>query len=74
MRRLRQAAGVALLVSGTFGLLLPVSPGIPLLAAGMAVLGPEHPRLQTWIARLRQWQTRIRRAVSPKVAGFRERK
>ena len=39
---LRQAGGVALIVIGIIGCLLPVMPGIPFIMAGVAVLGTDH--------------------------------
>jgi len=39
---LRQTGGVALIVIGIVGCLLPVMPGIPFLLAGAAVLGTDH--------------------------------
>jgi uncharacterized membrane protein YbaN (DUF454 family) len=38
----RHAAGFVLIGLGVAGLVLPVIPGIPLLAAGVAVLGTDH--------------------------------
>jgi uncharacterized protein YqgC (DUF456 family) len=42
----RIIAGWALLAIGVLGLALPIIPGIPLLAAGAAMLGSEH-----WLVR-----------------------
>jgi len=39
---LRQTGGVALIVIGIVGCLLPIMPGIPFLLAGAAVLGTDH--------------------------------
>jgi uncharacterized protein YqgC (DUF456 family) len=39
---LREISGVALLVAGAAGIVLPIVPGIPLIAAGVAVLGTDH--------------------------------
>jgi uncharacterized membrane protein YbaN (DUF454 family) len=39
---LRQAGGVALIVVGIIGCILPVMPGIPFLIAGAAMLGTDH--------------------------------
>lgn len=39
---LRQTGGVALIVVGIVGCLLPIMPGIPFLIAGAAVLGTDH--------------------------------
>jgi len=56
MTRLREAAGLALLVAGLLGMVLPLIPGAPLLLAGVAVLGANHPIVQPWIERVRKWR------------------
>ncbi len=61
MTRLREVTGFALLIAGLVGLLLPVMPGIPLLIAGVALLGSKHPRVQPWIKRIEQWRSSLRR-------------
>ena len=61
MKRLREAAGFALLIAGLLGLLLPVMPGTPLLIAGVALLGPNHPRVAPWLKRLEHWRGLLRR-------------
>jgi uncharacterized protein YqgC (DUF456 family) len=40
--RLREISGLALVVLGVAGCLLPIIPGIPFIAAGMAILGTDH--------------------------------
>jgi uncharacterized membrane protein YbaN (DUF454 family) len=52
----RTVAGIVLVVLGFLGLLLPVIPGIPLLVAGVALLGTGHPWVRPFIARLRWWR------------------
>jgi len=54
----RSAGGVALVVLGLLGLVLPVIPGVPLLVAGVAVLGPQHPVVRPALG----WFRRIRRS------------
>lgn len=39
----RNACGYTLIAVGLAGVLLPVLPGIPILAAGVALLGAGHP-------------------------------
>ena len=56
MKPIRQAAGFVLLLAGLLGVLLPVMPGIPLLLAGVALLGPNHPRLAPWLKRFEHWR------------------
>lgn len=60
------AAGVACIVIGIAGVLLPVLPGIPFLALAYFLLVPEMP----WLAKpivgaLRRWP-RVRRGVPKK--------
>lgn len=59
--RLRVLAGMVLLAAGVLGTLLPVLPGFPLIVAGMAVLGPDHPWSRAVTDRLRQWRERLRK-------------
>ena len=39
---LRNVSGMILIVIGLAGVLLPIVPGVPLLLAGAAILGPKH--------------------------------
>jgi uncharacterized membrane protein YbaN (DUF454 family) len=52
----RNLAGYALLVAGVAGCFLPLLPGIPLLIAGAAVLGWDHPLVRPWAKYLRRKQ------------------
>ena len=47
---------MGLIVVGGLGMLLPVMPGLPLLLAGLALLGWDRPLAR----RLRQWWARWR--------------
>lgn len=49
--KFREAGGVALVLVGLAGLVLPVIPGIALIAAGVAVLGADHALVRP----LRSW-------------------
>lgn len=54
----RTIIGVALLILGVVGSLLPVVPGFVFFAAGIAVLGTDHVivrRLLPYFQRLRTW-------------------
>jgi hypothetical protein len=45
-----------LIAAGVVAIPIPVMPGIPLLAAGAAILGSDHPLVrsgQTWLRNLR---------------------
>ncbi len=55
---IRVGLGFALIVAGVLGLLLPVVPGIPLLIAGVAMVGVDHPWIRPLVGRLRAWRTR----------------
>ena len=52
---MRTAAGVALVVAGAIGTVLPIVPGFALLAAGLAVLGPQHRLTRALTRRWRAW-------------------
>jgi uncharacterized membrane protein YbaN (DUF454 family) len=53
--------GLTLVALGVIGMLLPVIPGIPLLIAGVALLGTNHPWVRPLIARLRLWRRKWKR-------------
>ncbi|HEX8183957.1 MAG TPA: hypothetical protein VF747_04380 [Blastocatellia bacterium] len=57
-RYLKIAAGLALLIAGVAGLVLPIIPGLPLLVAGAAILGPRHPVIRPFSRRWRWWRKR----------------
>lgn len=60
---IRTVAGVALIALGLLGMLVPVLPGIPLLLAGVALLGTNHPWVRPFLARLRLWRRKRTRAA-----------
>jgi uncharacterized protein YqgC (DUF456 family) len=51
---LRNAAGIALIAFGVIAVPLPIVPGIPMIAAGAALLGPNHPLIRSSKAWLRR--------------------
>jgi uncharacterized membrane protein YbaN (DUF454 family) len=53
---LRTIAGVTLITIGMIGILLPIIPGIPLLLAGVATMGRDHPWLRPVMERLDRWR------------------
>ena len=56
----RRPLGVVLVGLGFLGLVLPIVPGVPLLIAGAALLGREHP-LTLWLAeRAARWPSLAR--------------
>jgi hypothetical protein len=64
-RSIRTAAGVVLLVVGAAGLVLPLLPGIPLIIAGLALLGTDHPLRVAITRRLERWRVMRRSRHSP---------
>jgi uncharacterized protein YqgC (DUF456 family) len=57
----RPILGVTLIILGMMGMLLPIIPGIPLLIAGVALLGSNHPWVRPFMARFRAWRRKWRR-------------
>jgi hypothetical protein len=57
-RRVRTALGLVLLGLGAIGLLVPLLPGIPLIVAGAAVVGPDHSVIRWLQARRSSWRHR----------------
>jgi len=53
----RVVLGVLLLVAGVLGILLPVIPGIPLLIAGVALLGRGHWLVKPIADRVDRWRS-----------------
>jgi uncharacterized membrane protein YbaN (DUF454 family) len=53
--QLREICGFGLLIVGLIGGLIPVIPGSPMVIAGIALLGSDHPRIRPSIRRLEQW-------------------
>jgi len=50
--RAREFGGFTLIWVGVAGLVVPVIPGIPLIAAGVGVLGSDHDFVRLWRGRL----------------------
>src|SRR3972149_582623 len=61
-RTIRTVIGLILVGLGPMGLLLPILPGIPLLIAGVALVGTNHPWDRQVIARLRAWRRKWKRS------------
>jgi uncharacterized membrane protein YbaN (DUF454 family) len=53
LRRIREVAGLALMVIGVVGSVTPLMPGTVFLLAGIALLGPDHPSVRAVLKRLR---------------------
>jgi uncharacterized protein YqgC (DUF456 family) len=56
------AGGLALIGMGLLGIFVPVVPGIPLLIAGVALMGANHPWVRPFMARFRLWRRRRERS------------
>jgi hypothetical protein len=54
-KALRVGGGLILVAAGLLGVILPIIPGVPLLLAGVAILGVDHPVLRPVTATLRRW-------------------
>jgi uncharacterized membrane protein YbaN (DUF454 family) len=61
---LRTVSGLLLITVGTIGMVLPIIPGIPLLLAGVAVMGRDHRLLRPVFKRIDRWRQR-RQASTP---------
>ncbi|HSB68574.1 MAG TPA: hypothetical protein VLT62_04460 [Candidatus Methylomirabilis sp.] len=53
---IRPILGVTLIILGAIGMLLPIMPGIPILIAGVALLGANHPWVRPFMVRFRAWR------------------
>jgi hypothetical protein len=51
---LKNPAGISLIALGLIAVPLPLVPGVPLIAAGAALLGPGHPLIRFCLAWLRK--------------------
>jgi uncharacterized membrane protein YbaN (DUF454 family) len=60
-RQVRAIGGILLLGLGLLGLVIPVIPGVPLLLAGVALIGKDHPLVRPVVGKLRQLRARWRR-------------
>ena len=58
LRHLKLVAGFALIIAGLIGMVLPIIPGIPMLIAGAALLGSEHPLIRPFARRFERWRKR----------------
>lgn len=58
-----------LIVVGLLGLVLPVISGVPLLLAGVAVLGQDHPLVRPALAWLRRRREAWQRAQGQRTAA-----
>ena len=59
---MRTAVGLALVVGGAIGTLVPIVPGFALVLAGLAVLGPQHRLSRALTRRWREWNGKENRS------------
>lgn len=64
LQQLRVIVGIILCVVGLAGTLLPVVPGVPILLAGVALMGSEHPLVRIVRERFKHWLDRDKRQSS----------
>lgn len=57
-QKLKVLCGLFLFVVGVAGLLLPVVPGVPIILAGFALMGADHPLVRNLKQRLKNWTDR----------------
>lgn len=57
-RHLKVVGGCTLIFVGLLGLVLPIIPGIPILAAGVAILGTDHPIVRPFARRIERLRER----------------
>lgn len=55
-QKLRLFLGVMFCIFGLLGVLLPVIPGVPIILAGLALIGPAHPWVRSLKERLKRWR------------------
>jgi uncharacterized protein YqgC (DUF456 family) len=59
---MRTAVGLILVVAGAIGTLVPIVPGLALVLAGIAVLGPHHRLSRALTRRGRAWSWKTEEA------------
>ena len=57
-RTARTVGGFTLIGVGIIGTLLPIIPGIPMVIAGVALVGPGHRVLRPVMTRIERWRRR----------------
>lgn len=58
LKKIKVGFGIALCVVGIVGTLLPVVPGAPIILAGLALMGSDHPIVRNVKERIKQWLER----------------
>ena len=55
--RWRNVLGIGLIVAGVIAMPIPVIPGIPMIIAGAAILGVDHPVTRYFQKQLAKWKS-----------------
>jgi uncharacterized protein YqgC (DUF456 family) len=55
-QKVKVILGIALCVIGTAGTLVPVIPGMPMIFAGVALMGTDHPLVRKLKERFQKWR------------------
>ncbi|MGZ8467074.1 MAG: hypothetical protein ACXWW4_14400 [Candidatus Binatia bacterium] len=55
-QKVKVILGIALCVIGTAGTLVPVIPGVPMILAGVALMGTDHPLVRKVKGRFQKWR------------------
>lgn len=63
-RHLKVVGGCTLIFVGLVGMVLPIIPGIPILVAGVAILGTDHPIIRPFARRIEQLRQRYTKPKS----------
>jgi len=61
MQKLKVIAGFGLILIGILGCFLPIIPGIPLMLAGAAMVGFDHPWIRPFKERFDRWRESMKR-------------
>jgi len=56
LRKIKIIFGIALCVIGLASTLVPIVPGVPIVLAGLALMGSDHPLMRNLKERLRRWR------------------
>lgn len=56
LHKIKLALGIALCIIGLAGTLVPIIPGVPMMIAGFALMGRDHPFVRGVKARARRWR------------------
>lgn len=57
-QKVRVIIGIAMCVIGVVGTLVPVIPGVPIILAGVALMGTDHPLVRKVKERFQKWRDR----------------